>query len=229
MNSINRSRETYFLDKLLDQTFGEEASEQIRAFLSTEHVYVSATREIVTKLENLNDEFKYSRHHNPIHQVTARVKTPRRIVEKLARKGHEMTLASARQNIHDIAGVRVICSYVDDLYLVATLLTSQSDIELIREIDYIKNPKPNGYRSLHLIVAVPVFMSSGPESVKVEIQLRTIAMDFWASLEHELAYRLADKQTEQITRELKDCADVISATDMRMQKLYNAVIQSGLG
>ncbi|MDX9857927.1 MAG: GTP pyrophosphokinase family protein [candidate division Zixibacteria bacterium] len=229
MDSINRSRETYFLDKLLDQTFGEEASEQIRAFLSTEHIYVSATREIVTKLENLNDEFKYSQHHNPIHQVTARVKTPRRIVEKLARKGHEMTLASARQNIHDIAGVRVICSYVDDLYLVATLLTSQSDIELIREIDYIKNPKPNGYRSLHLIIAVPVFMSSGPESVKVEIQLRTIAMDFWASLEHELAYRLADKQTEQITRELKDCADVISATDMRMQKLYNAVIQSGLG
>lgn len=229
MDSINRSRETYFLDKLLDQTFGEEASEQIRAFLSTEHVYVSATREIVTKLENLNDEFKYSRHHNPIHQVTARVKTPRRIVEKLARKGHEMTLASARQNIHDIAGVRVICSYVDDLYLVANLLTSQSDIELIREIDYIKNPKPNGYRSLHLIVAVPVFMSSGPESVKVEIQLRTIAMDFWASLEHELAYRLADKRQEQITRELKDCADVISATDMRMQKLYNAVIQSGLG
>jgi len=108
MNSINRSRETYFLDKLLDQTFGEEASEQIRAFLSTEHVYVSATREIVTKLENLNDEFKYSRHHNPIHQVTARVKTPRRIVEKLARKGHEMTLASARQKGIAVIGMKIL-------------------------------------------------------------------------------------------------------------------------
>lgn len=223
MQPIDRSKAAYLYDKMLDGTLGEELSEQLRAFLATEHIYLSATREIVTKLENLNDEFKYSRHHNPIHHVTARVKTPKRIMEKLARKGFELTLASARQNINDIAGVRVICSYVDDLYLVADLLTSQSDIELVRKIDYIRNPKPNGYRSLHLIISVPVFLSTGPESVKVEIQLRTIAMDFWASLEHELAYRLIETQGEEMRRELKDCADVISATDVRMQKLYTAV------
>lgn len=221
MQPIDRSKATYLYDKILDGTLGEELSEQLRAFLATEHIYLSATREIVTKLENLNDEFKYSRHHNPIHHITARVKTPKRIMEKLVRKGFELSLASARLNIYDIAGVRVICSYVDDIYLVADLLTSQSDIELVRELDYIKNPKPNGYRSLHLIISVPVFLSTGPEPVKVEIQLRTIAMDFWASLEHELAYRLADPQGVEMKRELKDCADVIAATDIRMQKLYN--------
>jgi putative GTP pyrophosphokinase len=123
---------------------------------------------------------------------------------------------SAKTNLTDIAGVRIICSYIDDIYLIADLLTSQDDIEVIRRTDYIKNPKPNGYRSLHLIVTVPVFLSDRTELVKVEVQIRTIAMDFWASLEHELTYKLTGKKTKAVLKELKECADVIAETDNRM-------------
>ncbi len=124
----------------------------------------------------------------------------------------------------DIAGVRVICSYIDDVYLIANLLTSQDDIKVIRRSDYIKEPKPNGYRSLHFIVTVPVFLSESTELVKVEIQIRTIAMDLWASLEHELSYKLVSGKTESVAKELKDCADIISNIDLRMQNLYNITI-----
>ena len=135
-------------------------------------------------------------------------------------------MESARENLTDIAGIRVICSYIDDIYMIAGLLVSQDDIELIRTTDYIKSPKPNGYRSLHLIVTVPVFLSDRTERVKVEIQIRTIAMDFWASLEHELAYKLEDGKTEAIAEELKACADVIADTDRRMQALHDIVTRS---
>ncbi|MDL1894428.1 GTP pyrophosphokinase family protein, partial [Sphingobacteriales bacterium CHB3] len=128
---------------------------------------------------------------------------------------------SARANLNDIAGIRVICPYVSDIYLVAKLLTSQDDIELIRTRDYIKNPKPNGYRSLHLIVTVPVFLSDHKEIVKAEVQIRTIAMDFWASLEHELAYKLTEGKSEDQIRELRECADAITNVERRMQNLYN--------
>ena len=144
-------------------------------------------------------------------------------MDKLVRRGFELSVKSARENLTDIAGVRVICPYINDIYLIADLLTSQADIVVVRTSDYIKQPKPNGYRSLHYIVEVPVFLSSGPEPVKVEIQIRTIAMDFWASLEHDLAYKLADGKTEAVLKELKECADVISETDKRMQNLYNNI------
>lgn len=226
MSNIDRSKVTYFFDKMADGDLGVEISEKVRAILATEHIYSSATREIITKLENLNDEFKYSRDHNPIHHITARIKPFRSIADKLTRRGYELSVNSARENLNDIAGVRVICSYIDDIFLVARMLTAQDDIELIRTIDYIKNPKPNGYRSLHLIVTVPVFLSAGVERVKVEVQIRTIAMDFWASLEHELAYRLNERSTEAVTKELKDCADIIADMDIRMQSLYNIVALS---
>ena len=154
------------------------------------------------------------------------VKTPKSIMDKLARRGFELSVKSARENLTDIAGVRVICPYINDIYLIAGLLTSQEDIVVIRTSDYIKHPKPNGYRSLHNIVEVPVFLSSGPEQVKVEIQIRTIAMDFWASLEHDLAYKLADGKTEAVLKELKECADVIAETDKRMQNLYNNILNT---
>jgi putative GTP pyrophosphokinase len=147
-------------------------------------------------------------------------------MDKLNKLGFELSAESARKNLTDIAGIRVICSHIDDIYMIADLLTSQDDIELIQISDYIKKPKPNGYRSLHLIVTVPVFLSANTEIVKVEIQIRTIAMDFWASLEHELSYKLSEKKVESITLELKECADVISDIDMRMQKLYNNTILS---
>jgi len=218
---IEHTKAIYLLDGLVDGVLPEEISKVIRAFLDTENLYLSATREIATKLENLNDEFKYGKDRNPIHQIKTRVKTPKSILDKLHRRGFELSVRSARENLTDIAGVRVICSYIDDIYLIADLLTSQDDITVVRVSDYIKFPKPNGYRSLHLIVTVPVFLSASTELVHVEIQIRTIAMDFWASLEHELSYKFAKEKPESVVRELKDCADVIANTDLRMQNLYN--------
>lgn len=213
----------YLFDGVSGDILPEEIVKAIREFLKTENLYLSATREITTKLEVLNDEFKNTKDRNPIQFIKTRIKTPKSIYDKLKRYGYEISKESARINLHDIAGVRVICSYIDDIYLIANLLTSQDDIELIRTRDYIKNPKPNGYRSLHLIVSVPVFLSDHKEAVKVEIQIRTIAMDFWASLEHEIAYKLDKKKTAGLLNELKNCADVISDTDKRMQNLFNEI------
>ncbi|MEZ5198407.1 MAG: GTP pyrophosphokinase family protein [Bacteroidales bacterium] len=195
--------------------------ETINCFLQTENLYLAATRVVSTRLENLNDDFKYNKEHNPIHQIQTRVKTPKSIIDKLIKRGYEATIQSARKHLTDIAGVRVICSYIEDIYLVANLITSQDDIKVIRVSDYIKDPKSNGYRSFHLIVTVPVFLSTCTEYVNVEIQLRTIAMDFWASLEHHLYYKYKNEKNGEVAKELKDCAEVIANTDMRMQLLHN--------
>ena len=199
----------------------EEIVAEISSFLASEHLYVSAAREIQTKLENLNDEFKYTKDRNPIHIIKSRIKTPGSIMAKLRRRGLDLSVESAKHNLTDIAGIRVICPYIDDIYLISNMLTLQDDIKLIRTNDYIRNPKPNGYRSLHLIVSVPVFLSDRKEPVKAEVQIRTIAMDFWASLEHDIAYKMPEAKSETIREELKDCADVINNTDLRMQNLYN--------
>ncbi len=222
MNS-DQSKTAYLFDGLTENILPEEMAHAIRSFIKTENLYLSATREITTKLEILNDEFKYLKDRNPIQLIKTRIKTPKSIFKKLQKLGYELSTESARNNLNDIAGIRVICSYIDDIYLIANLLTSQNDIELIRTRDYIKNPKPNGYRSLHLIVTVPVFFSDRTEVVKVEVQIRTIAMDFWASLEHELSYKLVDGKTDAVIKELKDCADVITDTDIRMQRLHNII------
>ena len=224
MNTIERSKAKYFFDyATMLGDLPEEATSTIRAFLAAENLYHSATREIATKLENLNDEFKSTRDRNPIHHITTRVKSPRSIQRKLVERGLPNSVESAKEHLTDIAGVRVVCPYIDDIYLIADLLVSQDDIELIRKTDYIQNPKPRGYRSLHLIVSVPVFLSDRTESVKVEVQIRTIAMDFWAALEHELAYRLPDEQIEPIADELKKCADIIADTDRRMQAIHDII------
>lgn len=228
MKNIEHSKAAYILDGLTGYVLPDDAVRTINSFLVTENLYLSATREITTKLENLNDEFNHVKARNPIHEIRSRVKTPKSIMDKLNRRGYELSVESARENLTDIAGVRVICSYIDDIYLIANLLTSQDDIEVIRTSDYIKNPKPNGYRSLHLIVTVPVFLSESTEIVKVEIQIRTIAMDFWATLEHELSFKLNKGKTETVTRELKDCADVISNLDIRMQNLYSVTIPENI-
>jgi putative GTP pyrophosphokinase len=223
---IERSKASYVFDGLTSGVLPDDAVETIRSFLAAESLYASATREIATKLENLNDEFKSTKDRNPIHLIQTRVKTPKSIMDKLQRRGHPLTVASARENLTDIAGVRVICSYIDDIYMIARLLVSQDDIELVRASDYIKAPKHNGYRSLHLIVTVPVFLSDRTERVAVEIQIRTIAMDFWASLEHELAYKFGEGTDEVVARELKACADVIADTDQRMQVLHDVIAGS---
>ena len=205
----------------------EEIDKAINLFRASEHLYISATREIQTKLENLNDEFKYTKNRNPIHLIKTRIKTPGSIVKKLQRRGLELSVESARNNLTDIAGIRVICPYIDDIYLISNMLTIQDDIKLLRVNDYIKNPKPNGYRSLHLIISVPVFLSNIKKLVKAEVQIRTIAMDFWASLEHDIAYKLPPDKTETIKEELRDCASVIHETDLRMQSLNSVLKKFG--
>lgn len=221
--NIDQSKTAYLFEGVTESSLPKEMVSAIRSILKTENLYFSAAREITTKLEILNDEFKHTKDRNPIHLIKTRIKIPKSIIDKLKRIGCEINEKSARKNLNDIAGVRIICSYINDIYLIANLLTSQDDIELIRTRDYIKNPKPNGYRSLHLIVTVPVFLSDRTEVVKVEVQIRTIAMDFWASLEHELLYKLIDGKTDDILKELRSCAEVIADTDIRMQSLYNVI------
>lgn len=223
MENNKLSDEAYLFEGLTETHFTSKDLQVIRSLIETQNLYSAAIREIRTKLENLNDEFKYTKDRNPIHEIKSRVKSPRSIMTKLHKRGLEMSVESARKNLTDIAGVRVICPYIHDIYLIAKLLSSQADIELIRKSDYIENPKPNGYRSLHLIVTIPVFLSERTEIVSVEVQIRTIAMDFWASLEHELAYKFLNNKPEDVSSELKECADVIADTDARMQQLFNRI------
>ncbi len=195
------------------------------SFFEMQHLYQSATREISTKLEILDDEFQVIHKRNPIHHMQSRIKSIKSIFEKLNRKDFEISIESAKANLHDIAGIRVVCYYIEDIYMIARMLTQQDDITLVRETDYIKNPKANGYRSLHLVVKVPVFFSEGKEIVPVEIQIRTIAMDFWASLEHQLRYKTIDAIPPQVAKELLECADTIADTDLKMQGIYKSIEQ----
>ncbi len=211
------------LNSVANGTQAGELVNIIHSFVIAENLYLAAAREIETKLENLNNEFRYTKDRNPIHHIRTRIKSPQSIMSKLRRRNLDLSVDSARRNLTDIAGIRVICPYINDIYMIAGMLTKQDDITLIRTNDYIQNPKPNGYRSLHLIVNVPVFLSEGKENVAAEVQIRTIAMDFWASLEHEIAYKLPERKSKKIKKELKDCAEVINDTDKRMQKMYNVL------
>ncbi len=181
--------------------------------------YACAIREIRTKLEVLDTEFAVRYSRNPISSIQSRLKSQPSIVEKMARKGVSLTRENIENTLTDIAGVRVICAYVDDIYRIADALKAQDDICVLERKDYIQAPKPNGYRSLHLIVSVPVFFSDRKKIVKAEIQIRTIAMDFWASLEHEIKYKKDAEGAEEIIQGLRECADVIAATDEKMQRL----------
>lgn len=189
-------------------------------------MYSCAIKEIKTKLQVLNDELSIKRQRNPIEFIKTRVKQPDSIASKLRRKGYPVTVQSVFENLSDVAGVRVICAFIDDIYKVADMLTAQDDIELIRRKDYIKNPKMNGYRSLHLIIEVPVFFSDHKEQIRVEVQIRTIAMDFWASLEHQLKYKKDIDDAESIMYELRACADVINRTDYHMQSLRDRIVEN---
>ncbi len=183
--------------------------------------YYCAIREVTTKLEVLNDELSIKSKHSPIEDIRSRVKSPESIAKKLQKKGLELNTANIIRNLDDVAGIRVICSFVDDIFDIAKMLTCQDDITLIESKNYIKFPKENGYRSLHLIVEIPIFLSTGKKPMRVEVQIRTIAMDFWASLEHQLKYKKNIPNAEEISLELKECADIISATDLRMQDIRN--------
>lgn len=189
-------------------------------------MYSCAIREMRTKLEVLNDELSIHHQRNPIEFITSRVKKPLSIVEKLHRYGVPVSVESVEKNLNDVAGVRVICSFIDDIYTVADMLLRQDDITLIKKKDYIEHPKDNGYRSLHLIIEIPVFFSNQKKNMRVEVQIRTIAMDFWASVDHQLKYKQNIEDVEnadELSAELKECADIIAQTDARMQAIKNKI------
>lgn len=194
---------------------------QQEGFEKFRHAYRAAIKEVRIKIEILSEDFAVRHDYNPIHHMERRLKAPESIEEKLTRLGHEITIQSARENIHDIAGIRVVCNFIDDVYTVADMLLGQNDIHLIEKKDYIKNPKESGYRSLHLVISVPVFLLDGCEQVPVEIQLRTVAMDFWASLEHQLRYKNEKCHSPLVNFELKACAEINSTLDRRMQELFD--------
>ena len=200
-----------------------EFQQMVDEFFTVQCRYQAAIREVQTKLEILDDEFQMKHKRNPIHHMQTRMKSIQSMMEKLQRKHESISIASAVTNLTDIAGVRVICSYIQDIYTVADLLTSQDDVKVLRVRDYIKNPKPNGYRSLHLVLEIPVFLSEGRIPVPVEVQIRTIAMDFWASLEHSLRYKAEGQVTEEVSQELLQTASDIAALDQRMQMIHDKV------
>lgn len=206
--------------RLFPEDSQRQIMEQMLKFIELEHLYESAIREVKTKLEILDSEFRTKYSYNPIHHIEDRLKSPQSILEKLQRKGMPFSCEAARENLNDIAGVRVICNYIEDIYTVANLLTAQDDVSLIQRKDYIKAPKPNGYRSLHLVIETPVYLSEKKEAVHVEVQIRTIAMDFWASLEHELKYKTDAEVSADLAMQLKECAETIAATDIKMQQIY---------
>ncbi|GAA2697808.1 GTP pyrophosphokinase [Cytobacillus oceanisediminis] len=187
--------------------------------------YKFALKEINTKINILKEEFQYVHDYNPIEHVKSRVKSPESLLNKLQRKGLEISIDSIQRNIRDIAGVRITCSFVSDIYEIKNMLESQKDITVLECRDYIQHPKPNGYQSLHLIVQIPIFMSDREELVPVEIQIRTIAMDFWASLEHKIYYKYNKEIPQRIVNELKEAADTAARLDRKMETIHKEMIQ----
>lgn len=188
-------------------------------------IYNSALKQISTKLAILNDEFQHVHRYNPIEHIKSRIKTSESIVKKLKRQGHESTIENMIQYVNDIAGIRVICSFTSDIYQIADMIRNQSDIKVISVKDYLQKPKPSGYRSYHMLVTVPVYLSDRIVDTKVEIQIRTVAMDFWASLEHKINYKFEGNAPTYIKNELIECSRMISELDQRMLSL-NEEIQS---
>ena len=197
-----------------------DITDTLQEFMALQQLYEAGIKEVRTKLEILDDEFKIKHDHNPIHHMEYRLKSVNSILGKLEKRGLEVSLDSIVTNLTDIAGVRVICNYVSDVYKIADLLIKQSDIKLIAKKDYIKHPKENGYRSLHLVVEVPIFLAEKVQPTTVEIQIRTIAMDFWASLEHHLRYKADNEVPDGVRDELIECAKTISNLDYKMQGIH---------
>lgn len=204
--------------ELIGDFLGGEGStfEKVNRFMELMTRYDCAIREVRTKFEVLNEELSYKAGRNPIESITSRVKKPVSIVGKLKRMGKPITIEAISEYLNDVAGIRVICPFIDDIYKVAEMLAVQDDIIVVQVKDYIRKPKPNGYRSYHMIVEIPVFFSEGKRMMRVEIQLRTVAMDFWASLEHQMKYKKESADRPEIAAELKSCAETIAATDARM-------------
>ncbi|GAB3615779.1 hypothetical protein GCM10027416_03360 [Okibacterium endophyticum] len=179
--------------------------------------------EVMTKINILKEEFSHRHAYSPIEHVSSRLKSPESLIAKVQRKGCEPTIEAVRENIHDIAGVRVTCSFIEDTYKIFDMIAGQQDVTVVQVRDYIKNPKPNGYKSLHAIIEVPVFMSDHAQQVKIELQIRTIAMDFWASLEHKIYYKYNRVVPATLLDELREAADAANKLDLKMEHLHNWV------
>lgn len=219
------STNTILTETILPQV-PEQIIRQIANFRELMMMYNSAIREVTTKLEILNDELSLNNRKNPIQSIKSRVKKPESIVKKLKKLDKEISVDSIMTSLNDVAGIRVVCSFIDDVYKIADMLIKQDDIILIEAKDYIKNPKPNGYRSYHLIIEIPVFFSQEKQLVRVEIQIRTSAMDFWASVEHKLKYKKEIEGSKEIEEELKQCAEIIAETDLQMMNIRNKIEQN---
>lgn len=198
----------------------EDYYEPFRALMMQ---YECAMLEVQTKLEVLNKELSLLNSRNPFESIKCRIKSPESIIGKLRRNNLDLTIENIENNLNDIAGIRVICSFPEDIYMLVDCLLQQDDIILIAKKDYIKNPKPNGYRSLHLILDIPIFLTNEKKHMRVEVQFRTIAMDFWASLEHKMKYKKDIENAESISEELKYCADLVSQLDRRMEQIRNRI------
>lgn len=201
---------------------GDEAFDKLVGFVELDHLYSSALKEISTKLDILDDNFNHIYKHNPIHHMERRVKEMTSLVKKLQRKGLTIDAETAKTNILDIAGIRVVCNYLEDIYVIEKLLLKQEDVKLLKRKDYIEHPKENGYRSLHIVVSIPVFLADRVEATPVEIQIRTIGMDMWASLEHKIRYK-NNTNTEDYKDKLKECAVEISDVEAKMQTIHSEI------
>ena len=204
-----------------NKSMREQFAAVFMEFLQLQHLYQSAIEVVKTHLSIIDSEFSVKFQRNPIHNIESRLKSPESIIGKLQKKGLPLTPDSARKNLLDMAGIRVTCYYISDIYQIVDLLGRRDDYMILKKKDYIKNPKPSGYRSYHMIINVPVYLSDHKKYAPVEVQVRTIAMDFWASLEHQLKYKQqSGTMTPEISEELRDCAERIAETDLQMQKLF---------
>ena len=221
---MKSNRSGFTFDELIAGERPEEFIESAQPFMKLMMQYQCAMLEVQTKFEVLNTEPSMDSDRNPIESISCRIKKPMSIVEKLKRKGVEVSLSSIEKNLHDVAGIRVVCFFPKDIYRLAEKICSQDDIRLIEKKDYIQNPKPNGYRSLHLILEVPVFFADEKKWMQVEVQFRTIAMDFWASIEHKVKYKKdIDASTSDIVEKLRGCAESIHSIDLRMQEISECI------
>lgn len=204
----------------------DKFSEGVDSWETVIFLYNSALKEVGTKLEILNDEFRHIHNYNPIEYIKSRIKTAESIVKKLKRNHYESTIGNMVNHVNDIAGIRLVCSFTSDIYRLAEMIGRQNDLTVVSVKDYIKNPKDSGYKSYHMLVTVPIFLTDRVIDTKVEIQIRTIAMDFWASLEHKIYYKFEGDAPEYISRDLRECAGIVSMLDAKMLSLNEAILQA---
>ena len=204
----------------------ERLNEGVDSWETVIFLYNSALKEVGTKLEILNDEFRHIHNYNPIEYIKSRIKTPESIVKKLKRNDYDSTINNMVNHVNDIAGIRLVCSFTSDIYRLAEMIGRQNDLTVVSVKDYIKNPKDSGYKSYHMLVTVPIFLTDRVIDTKVEIQIRTIAMDFWASLEHKIYYKFEGDAPDYISRDLRECAGIVSMLDAKMLSLNEAILQA---